>query len=129
MTSDNLTGRRIMVAEDETLIALEIEDVLLRLGCLVVGPVAKLDAAVRLAREEEIDAAILDVNIRGGPIYPAAELLLSRGIPFVLASGYGNWALPEWLQGHPRLTKPFSNRDVAEEVARLCLREDRRSMR
>lgn len=129
MSADNLTGRRIMVAEDETLIALEIEEVLLALGCLVVGPVARLDAAVQLAREEEIDAAILDVNIRGGPIYPVAELLLSRCIPFVLASGYGNWALPEWLQGHSRLTKPFSNRDVAEEVARLCSRKGRGSSR
>jgi len=128
MNSD-VTGRRIMVAEDETLIALEIEEVLLGLGCHVVGPVAKLDDAVQLAREEEIDAAILDVNLRGGPIYPAAELLLSRGIPFVLASGYGNWALPEWLQGQPRLTKPFSNRDVVEEVTRLCRRKGRGSIR
>ena len=120
MTTDSLAGCRILVVEDEMLIAVMIEETLQDLGCVVVGPVAKLDAALRLARDEALDAAILDVTIRGGQVYPVAEHLLARGIPFVLASGYGDWALPESLQDQPRLTKPFTPRDIAEHVRLLC---------
>ena len=120
MTTDNLAGCRILVVEDEMLIAVMIEEALQDLGCVVVGPVARLDAALRLARDEVLDAAILDVTIRGGQVYPVAEHLLARGIPFVLASGYGDWALPENLQDQPRLTKPFSARDIEKHVRLLC---------
>jgi hypothetical protein len=75
----------------------------------VLGPVGKLDQAVRLASQEALAAAILDVSIRGGYVYPVAELLLARGIPFLLASGYGGWALPEHLRDQPRLAKPFTH--------------------
>lgn len=120
MVVESLGGRRILVVEDEMSIAAFIEEVLLDLGCIVVGPVAKLDAAIQLARDGEIDAAILDVHVRGGQIFPAAELLLARGIPFVLASGYGDWAFPTSLRGQRRLTKPFTCQDIEEEVRRLC---------
>ena len=120
MTTDSLAGCRILVVEDEMLIAVMIEETLQDLGCVVVGPVAKLDAALRLARDEALDGAILDVTIRGGQVYPVAEHLLARGIPFVLASGYGDWALPENLQDQPRLTKPFSARDIEKHVRLLC---------
>ena len=98
MASDSLAGCRVLVVEDETLIAVEIEETLRELGCVVVGAVGKLDAALRLAAEEALDAAILDVAIRGGHVFPVAERLLARGVPFVLASGYGDWALPETLR-------------------------------
>ncbi len=119
MTEGDLTGRRILVVEDETLIAVAIEEVLQDLGCVVVGPVGKLDAALRLAREETLDAAVLDVTIRGGDVYAVAEQLLARNIPFMLASGYGGWALPEDMQGRPRLTKPFTARALREQVRAL----------
>ena len=92
MTSASIVGCRILVVEDETLIAILIEQALQELGCVIVGPVSKLDVALQLARDETMDAAILDVAIRGGYVYPVADLLLARGIPFVLASGYGDWA-------------------------------------
>ena len=101
-------------------IAVFIEEALQELGCIVVGPVGKLDTALRLASDEALDGAVLDVNIRGGLVYPVAEQLLARGIPFMLASGYGDWALPKALQGQPRLTKPFTERDLKEQVRRLC---------
>jgi CheY-like chemotaxis protein len=123
MTNGDLAGCRILVVEDETLIAVLIEEVLQSLACIVVGPVAKLDDALRLASEEALDAAILDVTIRGGHVYPVAEQLLVRGIPFLLASGYGGWVLPEHLQDRPRLTKPFTDRDLEEQVRRLCRKE------
>ena len=102
------------------LIALSIEETLQGLGCVVVGPVGKLDAALRLAGEEALDAAVLDVTVRGGQVYPVAERLAARGVPFVLASGYGEWALPENLRDRPRLTKPFTPRELGEQARALC---------
>ena len=115
MTEHSPVGLRILVVEDEMLIAVLIEDMLQGLGCHVVGPVSRLDAALRLAHEEPLDAAILDVRIRGGQVYPVAEELLAR----VLASGYGDWALPESLRDQPRLTKPFRQHDLEEQVRLL----------
>lgn len=120
MTADSLTGCRILVVEDELLIAMIIEETLQDLGCVVVGPVGRLDAALRLAKDETLDAAILDVSIRGGKVYPVAEQLLARGIPFMLASGYGEWALPDAFRAKPRLTKPFTTQRLGEQVRLLC---------
>ena len=117
---DGLAGRRILVVEDETMLALVIEDTIGALGCEIVGPIYRLDTALRLAKEEDLDAAILDVSIRDQKIYPVAEQLLARGIPFVLASGYGDWALPENLRSHPRLTKPFTVEALKSQVRSLC---------
>ncbi|MGC1887475.1 MAG: response regulator [Stellaceae bacterium] len=122
MPQDGPAGLRILVVEDEMLIAILIEDMLQELGCHVVGPVSRLDAAMRLAHEEPLDAAILDVSIRGGQVYPVAEKLLARNIPFVLASGYADWALPESLRDQPRLTKPFRQHDLEEQVRLLMAR-------
>ncbi len=119
--SDNgLANRRILVVEDEVLIAMQIEEILLDLGCVVVGAVGRLDAALELAADQALDAAILDVNILGGLVYPVAERLSARGIPFMLASGYSNWALPEPLRDLPRLMKPFRRRDLENGVRSLC---------
>lgn len=78
MTEHSPAGLRILVVEDEMLIAVLIEEMLQGLGCHVVGPVSRLDAALRLAHEEPLDAAILDVRIRGGQVYPVAEELLAQ---------------------------------------------------
>ncbi len=117
-----LAGLRVLVVEDDTLIAVNIEEVLQDLGCVVIGPVGRLDAAMRMADHEALDAAILDINVRGGHIYPVAERLRSRGILFALASGYGDWALPQAFRDQARLTKPFTARELAAQV--LALRRD-----
>lgn len=111
---------RVLVVEDEALIALEIEDILTELGCTVVGPTGRLDDALRLADEGRLDAAMLDVTIRGGKVFPVAERLLARGVPFILASGYGDWTLPEVLQNRARLDKPFTRAALEEQVRLLC---------
>jgi CheY-like chemotaxis protein len=111
--------RRILVVEDETMIAMIFEEVLRGLGYEVVGPVSKLDVAIKLAREEALDAAVLDITIRGGMVYPAADILTQRKIPFVLASGYGEWALPDAYRGLPRLQKPFVSEDIDRMLAEL----------
>jgi two-component SAPR family response regulator len=116
MTLDTMTDCRILVVEDETLIAMDIEAALDALGCEVVGPTGKLETALQLARGEELDAAILDVTIRGGKVFQVADQLLARGIPFVLASGYGDWALPEHLRNQPRLIKPFTSAELEEKI-------------
>lgn len=107
---------RVLIVEDEMMIALLIEDVLGELGYDVVGPAGKLEAAITLARDEMFSAAILDVNIRGGDTFPVATILRERGIPFFLASGYGKWALPDAFQGHPLLQKPFTASDVEKAM-------------
>ena len=120
MSGDRCAICRVLVVEDELLIAVTLEDVLQDLGCEIVGPVATMEKALKLAREETFDVAILDVTIRGGKVYPVAELLLARGIPFMLASGYGDWALPEALRDQPRLTKPFTGAELEAQIRLLC---------
>jgi DNA-binding response OmpR family regulator len=120
MSGNEIAGRRILVVEDEMLIAMIIEDAVQDSGGEIVGPVATLEKALKLAEEEEFDAAILDVTIRGGNVYPVAELLLARGIPFVFASGYGDWAVPAELRDKPRLTKPFTAAALEEQIRLLC---------
>lgn len=115
----SLAGCRILVVEDDMMIALYVEEALQELGCVVIGPVSKLDVALRLASDEGLDAAILDVTIRGGQVFPVAERLMSRGIPFAFASGYGDWALPDAFRNQPRLTKPFTIRDLKARVQAL----------
>jgi CheY-like chemotaxis protein len=99
---------RALVAEDEFVIALEIEDSLRRAGYEVVGPVATADEATRLAAEERLDAAVLDIELRDGRAFPAADALVRRGVPFVFLTGYEPLMLPERLRGRPLLAKPHA---------------------
>lgn len=112
-------GRRVLVVEDEMMIALLIEDTLCDLGAEVVGPASHLDAALRLAGDGPLDAAILDVNIRGGNSYPVADILAERGIPFIFCSGYSDWAIEARHRGRPRLAKPYSADDLEVQILRL----------
>ena len=120
MTVSDTAKFRILVVEDETLIAVMIEDTLVELGCEIVGPTGRLDTALQLANEGKFDAAVLDVTIRGGKVYPVAEQLVAHGIPFVFASGYGDWALPETLRNKPRLMKPFTISALEDRIRLLC---------
>lgn len=112
-------GRRVLVVEDEMTIVLVIEQALQELGAELVGPTAHLDTALRLAREEPIDAALLDINVRGGKSYGVADLLSARGIPFAFCSGYGDWSVEMRHRDRPRLTKPFVDGDVETVVLTL----------
>jgi two-component SAPR family response regulator len=113
-------GCRVLVVEDETLIAVLIEETLVAMECKIVGPAAKLETALQLAVSGGFDIAILDITVRGGKVFPVADELLARGIPFVLASGYGDWALPNTLQDQRRLLKPFTPVMLEREVKVLC---------
>lgn len=111
-----LAGARVLLVEDEYVIAQMAADMLAELGASVVGPAGRLAEGMRLAEIEALDAAVLDVNLRGERVDPVAEVLAGRGIPFVLATGYGEvdfagsrgWALIE---------KPYTQWKLAEALS------------
>ena len=116
---DILHGRRILVVEDSPVVADACDDLLRDMGCVIVGPAANMAAALQLATEEEIDAALVDINIRGGKAFPVLRILNERGIPFLLASGYADWSMPEEWQDRPRLAKPYSPNLLRESLIDL----------
>lgn len=115
----NLGGLRVLVVEDEMMVSMLIEDMLTDLGCMVVGPASRLDEALDLARAAEIDCAVLDVNLGGQPIFPLADLLRERGLPFAFATGYGDAGLRDVDHGAPVLQKPFREGDLARVLGEL----------
>lgn len=109
-------GRRVLVVEDEMLVAMNLEDDLLSLGYHVVGPAMRLEAALELARSAEIDVAVLDINLHGGRSYPVATLLQERGVPFVFATGYGHTEQIDAFAKVTTLTKPYRSEDLAKAL-------------
>ena len=116
--TSRLEGLRVLIVEDEALIASLIEDFLLDQGCEVVGPAMHMNDAVELAREAAIDGATLDVNIVGEKIYPVADILTERGIPFVFMTGYGEAGLRKSDSGCPVLQKPYRLEQLIDIMAR-----------
>jgi CheY-like chemotaxis protein len=112
-----LEDKRILVLEDEPLVAMLLEEILLDLGCVVVGPAYSLAEGLRLAQSEALDAALLDVNLNGDMSDGVAELLRERGIPYALATGYGSSAELNAAPGVPMLQKPYP----AEKVEAVLL--------
>lgn len=102
-----LAGLRILVVEDEQLIAMLLEDLLSDFGCVVVGPVGSVDMALPLAEAGGIDGALLDLNLGGQLVYPVADALTQRGIPVIFTSGYGQAGLIERYADAKTLSKPF----------------------
>ena len=112
-----LEGRRVLVAEDEFLLALELEAVLERQGCVVLGPVSTLDQALALLDGQPLDGAVLDVNLRGRCVAPLAALQ-EQSVPFVLVTGYADRQLSEpELCGQPRLDKPLDGEHLLRTLA------------
>lgn len=107
-----LTGKRVLVLEDEYLLAVEATDTLEELGAIVVGPAHHVDAALALIAQESIDAALLDVNINGKPSIPVAEVLTARRVPYVFATGYG--AAADVPEGARIVDKPYTRDDIAK---------------
>jgi DNA-binding response OmpR family regulator len=97
---------RVLLVEDEFFVAALIEDDLRAAGHEIVGPYKELAKAIEATRSERFDVAVLDVNLNGAPVYPLADELLARGIPFVFLSGYVE--LPERFKATPRIGKPHN---------------------
>jgi CheY-like chemotaxis protein len=112
-----LADKRILLVEDEFIVAAMAEDMLTGLGATVVGPANTIAKALDLARASAIDAAVLDVNMDGSRIDPVAEALRARGIPVVFATGYGASAFG-LAPDSPVLDKPYTQEQLADALAR-----------
>ncbi len=116
----DLAGLRVLVVEDEFLVALGLEGELRTLGCDVVGPVASLSAAMAAAGSESLDAALLDVSLGSESVFPAAAMLADRGVPFVFCSAFtGREPVPRALADRPRVAKPFTGRMIADALVTI----------
>lgn len=103
-----LAGKRILVVEDEPILAMCVQDMLLDIGCVVIGPALSTKDAKRLAFDMKLDAALLDINMGDGPTFEVAQMLIASSVPFCFATGYGSAGVPEELRGMPVLSKPFT---------------------
>mgnify|MGYP002714245638 CR=1 FL=1 len=119
-TVGDLWGRRILVAEDDSLLAIAICQILESYGCIVIGPARNIDEAFHLARTEtDVDMAVLDVNLRGRQIWPVEDILSARKVPCLITTGYRDKVSPN---GAPVLTKPFTaDQLVAAMMDVLCV--------
>jgi CheY-like chemotaxis protein len=112
-----LKGRRILVVEDEPFIALTLEDMLTELGCLIAGLASQVPEALELIGREQIDAAVLDVNLGNQKIDPVADLLASLKLPFVFTTGYGRAGVPPTHGTRGCVEKPFRLDDLARVLS------------
>lgn len=114
-----LRNCRILVVEDEYHIAEEVSEALAEEGAEVLGPVATVPDALAIAEgEERINAALLDVNLGGGMIWPVVDLLVGRNVPVVLTTGYDAGSLPERYAHLPRCEKPVALREITSALRR-----------
>ena len=120
-TSPALTGLRVLVVEDEMLVAMMLEEILLKLGCEVVGAAARVTQALAALDGEPVDLAVLDVNLGGEKVFPVAEALAGRGIPFLFSTGYGTSGLRDGLSSRTTLQKPVDEA-VLEQMITAELR-------
>ncbi|SDC73934.1 response regulator [Belnapia rosea] len=118
-----LTGKRVLVVEDEALVSMLIEDQLLDAGASVVGPVGSVDDALRLIEQTTFDgglnAAVLDINLNGMPVSPVADRLAALGVPFLFATGYGEDGERGVYAAAPVLEKPFDPDALVAAVKKL----------
>ena len=118
--ADIACGLRVLVVEDEMMVALLLETMLIDLGHQVAGPVARLEKGLEVIEREVIDLAVLDVNINGREVYPIAEALEARSVPLIFATGYGSTGLHPAYSGHPVLQKPYRREDLRVAIERAC---------
>lgn len=119
MTNANTSPARILVVEDEYLIRMLLEDMLNDLGHDVAAAVGTIAEARELATTGNFHCAILDVNLEGQEIFPVADILAERGMPFVFVTGYGEGSLPDAYRNRPTLQKPFQADHLATTLADL----------
>jgi DNA-binding NtrC family response regulator len=120
-----LAGLRVFVVEDEMLVSLIIEELLTDAECIVVGPFDQVSTALEAARTEKIDLAVLDVNINGIKVYPVAETLARRNIPFLFLTGYGDSAIPVDRPHWIACQKPFRTEKLINMLTQ-CIKPGRR---
>lgn len=110
-------SRRVLIVEDEYFVAMEVVKALERKGIATVGPARSVQEALRIVEGDRIDAAILDINLRNQPVFPLAEELEARNVPFVFATGYGEQMIPQRFRHIPRFEKPLDLESLAKAVS------------
>lgn len=115
----DLRGKRILIVEDEPIVAMALEDILLDLGCEIVGPAYSLSQALNLIENEILDAAVLDINLNGERSDPAAETLVSKGVPFAFATGYAADRSQFPPSVAPVLEKPYTGAQLEALLRRI----------
>lgn len=114
--SQPLSGRHVLVVEDEALVAMLLETMLEDMGC-TVSTAATVEEGLPMATDAApLDAALLDVNVAGQQVFPIADALTARGVPFVFSTGYGEGGLPDAWRGHPTVQKPFTESAIRDAL-------------
>lgn len=119
MPEFDLSGLRVLVVEDEPLIAMDLAHSLVAAGLIVVGPLLTLDEALGAAAEVEADIALLDVSLGGKPVWPVAQILAVRGMPIVLITAHLTLDLPGSFALLPKLGKPTSVSTMLDVIAEV----------
>jgi CheY-like chemotaxis protein len=114
-----LRGACILVVEDEWMVSALLVDLLQGFGCEVVGPAARIAMAIDLAATQKIDCGLLDLNVAGELVYPVAQALSDRGIPFVFTTGYRKTQILENFRDRPLLRKPYRPQELMQILADL----------
>jgi CheY-like chemotaxis protein len=115
----SLSGLRLLIVEDDALVALNLQEFVESLGCSVVGPTGRLSEAFAIIDAEHIDGAMLDINLHGEMVYPLAERLAERDVPILFCSGYAfTSAVPEQFAHYPQVAKP-----CVEQTLRTAMME------
>jgi CheY-like chemotaxis protein len=112
-----LSNRKVLVVEDEMLIAMLIEDMLDEFGCKLVGPATSVPRALDLISKEQVEVAVLDLNLDGQDTYAIADALQRKKVPFIFATGYGSTGLRKEYGNLPVLQKPFQTKDLETALA------------
>ncbi len=111
-----LRGQRILVVEDNFIMALDLSQLVEELGGAVVGPAGRLDEGMALAQSNDLDGAILDVNLDGANTFNLADGLLAGNVPVIFATGYDSKTLPDRFVDAPKLSKPFNLDTVKKAI-------------
>ncbi len=127
--SPMLSGLRVLLVEDEAMVAMMVEDMLTDLGCVVVDVAGTVSRGLALAGDEavELDGAILDVNLGGEKVYPIAEALATRGVPFIFSTGYSLAGIASAYAHVPILPKPYEQEDLEEQLVDNIISSGRRN--
>jgi DNA-binding response OmpR family regulator len=119
MTGNMSVLPRVLVVEDETILAMMLEEYLQGDGFDVVGPFGRLDHAMEAAEREALDVAVLDINIAGDMVFPVAEALDRRGVPLLLVTGYDDRIMRKAAKDWPRLMKPYRLDEVSARLVAM----------
>lgn len=116
---DRSPPHKVLIVEDEMLIALMLKDMVTENGLTVEAIAKDLSSGLELARTSSIDLAILDINLNGKEAYPIADLLQKRGIPYIFSTGYGDAAIKDGFNHVTRIDKPFQQHNLVDAIANV----------